>query len=210
MKTLHELATKLQSFIIKCQTDAHNSTNLNVSKYNNLKLKMDTKLNFPNLIVVIGISEAVYNFAEGTKTDGGLGPDEKYVRKWLCSSNIVAELKEIWIAMGDLIKAEDEDKAIAMEGEADEAKLDEPTRKRRKQTAHQELSTVEKFVEQIEEAIKTEIRESQGISEEDEMLSYEQEQAKMFDDVHKGAPESIESIKQDLKNYLKSIYKKPN
>lgn len=209
MKTLHELATKLQSFIIKCQTDAHNSTNMNVSKYNNLKLKMDTKLNFPNLIVGIGISEAVYNFVDGTKTDGGLGPDERYVRKWLGNSNIIAELKEIWIAMGDLIKAEDEDKAIAMEGEADEAKIDEP-RKKRKKNVPQELSTVEKFVEQIEEAIEAEILESQGISEEDELLSYEQEQAKLFENVHEGAPESIESIKQDLKNYLKSIYRRPD
>ena len=53
MKTLHELATKLQTFIIKAQEDAHNSTNMSVAKYNNLKLKIESKYHFPNLIVCI-------------------------------------------------------------------------------------------------------------------------------------------------------------
>lgn len=117
MKTLHELATKLQKYIIQSQEDAHNQTNLNVTKYNNLKLRMETRIHYPNVIVSIGISEATFNIADGTKTDGGLGPDEKYVRKWLGSSTVIADLKEIFIAMSDLIKAEDENKAIAMEGE---------------------------------------------------------------------------------------------
>lgn len=75
MKTLHELAVKLQESIIKQQDDAHNSTTLNVTKYNNLKLKMDSRYAYPHVIVTIGISEAVFNIADGTKTDGGLGPD---------------------------------------------------------------------------------------------------------------------------------------
>ena len=37
MKTLHEMAVKLQEYIIKSQEDAHNSTNMNVTKYKNLK-----------------------------------------------------------------------------------------------------------------------------------------------------------------------------
>ena len=94
MKTLHELATKLQKYIIQSQEDAHNQTNLNVTKYNNLKLRMETRIHYPNVIVCIGISEATFNIADGTKTDGGLGPDEKYVRKWLGSSTVIADLKE--------------------------------------------------------------------------------------------------------------------
>ncbi len=76
MKTLHELAIKLQDYIIKCQQDAHNSTNMNVTKYNNLKLRMETKLHYPNIIISIGLSECIYNFVDGTKIDGSLGPDK--------------------------------------------------------------------------------------------------------------------------------------
>ena len=112
MKTLHEMAVKLQEYIIKSQEDAHNSTNMNVTKYNNLKLKMDSKIHYPHVIVCIGISEVVFNIAEGTKTDGGLGPDEKYVRKWLGNSTVLSDLKELYVAMSDLIRAEDEDKAV--------------------------------------------------------------------------------------------------
>ena len=39
MKTLNEMAVKLQESIIKQQDDAHNSSTLNVNKYNNLKIR---------------------------------------------------------------------------------------------------------------------------------------------------------------------------
>lgn len=55
MKTLHEMAVKLQESIIAQQEDAHNSTTLNVTKYNNLKLKMSTKYTYPHVIITIGI-----------------------------------------------------------------------------------------------------------------------------------------------------------
>ncbi len=144
MKTLHELATKLQTFIIKAQEDAHNQANLSVAKYNNLKLKIESKYHFPNVVVCIGISEAVFNIKEGTKVDGGLGPDEKHVRKWLGNSTTISDLNEIWLSMSDLIKAEDEDKAVEMEGEADEAKTDAPTKKKRT-NSDPELATIEEF-----------------------------------------------------------------
>lgn len=206
MKTLNELATKLQTYIIKSQTDAHNSTNLIISKYNNLKLKMDTKLSFPNIIITIGISESIYNFMEGTKTDGGLGPDEKYVRKWLGNSNVISDLKEIWVAMNELIKAEDENKAVSMEGEADEAKVDEPRKKRKMDTA-QNLSTVEEFVVDLEEGIK-EIATDDDESEET-LVSFEQEELKKFTASKSLDFESIDEIKRDIRNYLKSIHKRP-
>ncbi|MBE7713600.1 MAG: hypothetical protein E7Z87_07640 [Cyanobacteria bacterium SIG26] len=204
MKTLNELATKLQTYIIKSQADSHNSTNMSISKYNNLKLKMDTKLNFPNVIITIGISESIYNFVDGTKTDGSLGPDERYVRKWLNSSNIISDLREIWVAMNELIKAEDEDKAVSMEGEADEAKFDDNRRKRRSSTAG--LTTVDEFVEDLEQGIK-EIA-TDGESGDESYISYDEEQARKFSSAYESHYESVDGIKEDIRNYLKSIYKK--
>lgn len=145
MRTLHELATKLQSFIIKSQDDAHNATNLSIAKYNNLKLKVDTKYHFPNVVVCIGISEAVFNIKEGTKVDGGLGPDEKYVRKWLGSSTVIADLNEIWLSMSELVSAEEEEKAVKMEGEADEAKADITNNKNKHKRGDSDVTTIEEF-----------------------------------------------------------------
>ena len=61
MANLNELATKLQEFIIRSQSDAHNGRNFSKSRYNNLKLKISSTLEYPNIIVSIGISEATYN-----------------------------------------------------------------------------------------------------------------------------------------------------
>ena len=83
--TLNEMANKLQSYIIDSQSDAHSSTafNLNLTKYNNIKLAMDETVRYPHIMIRIGISEATYSLRDGIRTDGGLGPDEKYVHKWL-------------------------------------------------------------------------------------------------------------------------------
>ena len=167
MKTLHELATKLQTFIIKAQEDAHNSTNMSVAKYNNLKLKIESKYHFPNVIVCIGISEAVFNIKEGTKVDGGLGPDEKHVRKWLGNSTIISDLYEIWLSMNELVKAEEEEKAVNMEGEADEAKSDAP-KKHKPKNEYSELDTKEEFFELDSDTNKESKEESQTDSESSE------------------------------------------
>ncbi len=167
MKTLHELATKLQTFIIKAQEDAHNSTNMSVAKYNNLKLKIESKYHFPNVIVCIGISEAVFNIKEGTKVDGGLGPDEKHVRKWLGNSTIISDLYEIWLSMNELVKAEEEEKAVNMEGEADEAKSDAP-KKHKPKNEYSELDTIEEFFELDSDTNKESKEESQTDSESSE------------------------------------------
>lgn len=167
MKTLHELATKLQTFIIKAQEDAHNSTNMSVAKYNNLKLKIESKYHFPNVIVCIGISEAVFNIKEGTKVDGGLGPDEKHVRKWLGNSTIISDLYEIWLSMNELVKAEEEEKAVNMGGEADEAKSDAP-KKHKPKNEYSELDTIEEFFELDSDTNKESKEESQTDSESSE------------------------------------------
>lgn len=198
MKTLHELATKLQTYIIKSQEDAHNQTNLNVTKYNNLKLRMETRLHFPNVIVCIGISEATFNIADGTKTDGGLGPDEKYVRKWLGSSNIISDLKEIWLAMSDLIKAEDENKAIAMEGEADEAKRDAPRKKHLR-------SLID-----MAAPIDSEPEENEDENEGEELMSLEEstQHKDTPEETNENEPETVEEVKKGLKDYLKSMFRR--
>ena len=201
MKTLHELAIKLQDYIIKSQQDAHNSTNMNITKYNNLKLRMETKRHYPNVIICIGISEVVYNFADGTKIEGSLGPDEKYVRKWLGSSTVIADLKEIYLAMSDLIKAEDENKAIAMEGEADEAKKDTPRRKQQK------FRNLLDMAMPADEVMNAPEEEPEG----EELLSIEEELHRDHSDKpeeDENAPETVENVKRGLKDMLKSMFRR--
>ena len=96
--TLNEMANKLQTFIIDMQSDAHTLTsiNFNMSKYNNLKLLMDEGIRYPHITIRIGISQATYSLRDIVRMDGGLGPDEKYIRKWLENSVIEYELSEIY------------------------------------------------------------------------------------------------------------------
>lgn len=196
MKTLHELATKLQQYIIKSQQDAHNSTNMNITKYNNLKLRMETKLHYPNVIISIGISEATFNIREGTKTDGSLGPDERYVKKWLGGNSVISDLREIYIAMSDLIKAEDENKAIALEGEADEAKKDTP----RKQKFRELLNAAMP----IDEETESENEDNEELLSVEESLHHES----AVDETVEDEPETVEQVKKGLKDMLKSMFRR--
>jgi|InofroStandDraft_1065614.scaffolds.fasta_scaffold00014_152 hypothetical protein len=196
MKTLHELVTKLQQYIIKSQQDAHNSTNMNITKYNNLKLRMETKLHYPNVIISIGISEATFNIKEGTKTDGSLGPDERYVKKWLGGNSVISDLREIYIAMSDLIKAEDENKAIALEGEADEAKKDTP----RKQKFRELLNAAMPIAEETE----SENEDNEELLSVEESLHHES----AVDETVEDEPETVEQVKKGLKDMLKSMFRR--
>ena len=201
MKTLHEMASKLQQYIIRSQQDAHNQTNMSISKYNNLKLKMDTKIHYPHVIICIGISEATFNIADGTKTDGGLEPDEKYVRKWLGGSNIISDLKEINLAMFDLIKAEDENKSISMEGESEEAKADAPRKKpQRPKTIDDILPKEVPFLG--EEAEPEHGEELMSI---DETLEHK---ITPIEDEDESAPQTIETVKRGLQDYIKSMFRR--
>lgn len=98
VSTLNEMANKLQSFIIDMQSDAHSlaSINFNLAKYNNIKLAMDESIRFPHIMIRIGISQATYTLKDAIRTDGGLGPDEKYIRKWLENNVVEYELTEIY------------------------------------------------------------------------------------------------------------------
>lgn len=133
MATLNELANKLQAFIIEQQVDPHNLRQLSVHRYNNLKLKI-AQLSYPNIIVCIGISEATYNLEDCSKVDGGLGQDERYVRKWLGRNSILKELKELYYQLTDLVSLEEEVlmEEEELEGTADEAKEVDVKLKKRK------------------------------------------------------------------------------
>ncbi len=194
MKTLHEMAVKLQESIIAQQEDAHNSTTLNVTKYNNLKLKMSTKYTYPHVIITIGISEAIFNIADGTKTDGGLGPDEKYVKKWLGTSTVIADLKEIYISVGELVRAGEENKAVSQEGEADEVKRQAPKKKKA-------------FKDLIEMAMPLDGAIDTVNDENDEIISEVEDNRPKPKDTDDPEVETVEEIKKDLKSYLKAMFK---
>lgn len=125
MATLNELANKLQAFIIEQQVDPHNVRQLNIHKYNNLKLKI-AQLSYANVVICIGISEATYNLEDGTKVDGGLGQDERYVLKWLRKGTVIQNLKQLYLEFTDLVSLEEEVmmEKQDLEGAAEEAKVD--------------------------------------------------------------------------------------
>lgn len=194
MKTLHEMAVKLQESIIAQQEDAHNSTTLNVTKYNNLKLKMSTKYTYPHVIITIGISEAIFNIADGTKTDGGLGPDEKYVKKWLGTSTVIADLKEIYISVGDLVRAGEENKAVSQEGEADEVKRQAPKKKKAFKNLIEMAMPIDGAIDTVND-------------ENDEIISEVEDNRPKPKDTDDPEVETVEDIKKDLKSYLKAMFK---
>ncbi len=95
-KTLNELAASLKEFIASTQ-DAHTSGDIKKYRYNNLKIDISdprtTKT--PQIIVTIGMSEATFNLATGEKISGGLGPDERYVLRWLDRGSNREELNAV-------------------------------------------------------------------------------------------------------------------
>lgn len=120
--TLHEMAIKLQEYIVEQQEDAHNVSSLNINRYNNMKLIMDGKIGYPHVIVRIGISEVTYNLRDLIKMDGGLGSDEKYVRQWIGKSTIKYDLNEIYTSFEKSSRIDSKDGAFKgkKEGEADD------------------------------------------------------------------------------------------
>ncbi len=158
MANLNELAGKLQTFIIRAQMDSHNSRSLSKSRYNNLKLKISSQLQYPNVIITIGISEATYNIEDGTKTEGSLGPDEKYVYKWISNKNIQPALKELYLSMTELVDLEEEQQELKeeleeelMEGAAGESRIDDRPSRRSKRNNFRNLMMPSQFLLREEE-----------------------------------------------------------
>lgn len=96
-KTLKELSDELKAYLIEIQSDAHNKGNFRPERYNNLKLSMNIASNrSPHVIVTLAMSSAEYDLKTGEKTNGGLGPDERLVLRWLGKQNSLPNLMECW------------------------------------------------------------------------------------------------------------------
>lgn len=95
-KTLSELSRSLKEFIEDSQ-DAHTGRGIKKYRYNNLKIDIvDPRASkTPQITISIGISEASFNLVTGEKTNGSLGPDERYVLRWLDRGSNKEELREI-------------------------------------------------------------------------------------------------------------------
>ncbi len=94
---LHNLEESLKDFLVETQNDSYNSRNANFYKYNNLKVFMEPKRDkTPHFIVRIGISEAMYNIETGDKISGGLGSDERLIRRWIEKTFVKSDLTSAW------------------------------------------------------------------------------------------------------------------
>ena len=97
MATFKDMEDSLKSFIIQEQSDAHNVKSVNNAKYNNIKVWMDTsKYIQPHFFIRISISEAVFNLADCSKINGGLGYEERFVIKWFGRMGVKEKLKDLW------------------------------------------------------------------------------------------------------------------
>lgn len=97
MTTFKDLEDSLKKFMLDEQSDAHNIKSVNIVKYNNMKIWMDAaKYQQPHFIVRITISEAVFNLADCSKINGGLGFEDRLVIKWHGRMGIKGKLQELW------------------------------------------------------------------------------------------------------------------
>ncbi len=102
--------------------------------------------------------------------------------------------------MSDLIKAEDENKAIAMEGEADEAKKDTPRRKKKFRTILESAMPTDGMMPIAEEE-----PEGEELLSIDEEINRDHSEKPTKDDI---APETVEEVKKGLKEMLKSMFRR--
>lgn len=97
MATIKDVEDSLKTFIIQEQSDAHNRGSVNNAKYNNIKISMDpTKNPLPHVTIRISISEATFSLNGFTKSNGGLGYEERFVLKWFGRYGIKEKLLELW------------------------------------------------------------------------------------------------------------------
>lgn len=210
MATLNELANKLQVYIIEQQVDPHNVRQLNVHKYNNLKLKI-AQLSYANVVVCIGISEATYNLEDGTKVDGGLGQDERYVLKWIRRPGIIDNLKQLYFELTELVSLEEEVmmEKQDLEGAADEAKVDIRMPKRKKVSLPKDSPLQEfEYDPQQDEKVKEEYEHSYNNPSISKLQRYEEASDL---EVYKG-PGILKTLQEvvatfDLNEFLAGKYK---
>ena len=95
---LHILEESLKEELsAEAQNDMHKPKEANIGKYNNLRILMEPGQNkTPHFIVRIGISEAMYNIENGERMSGGLGADERYIRRWFDKTFSKSGLATAW------------------------------------------------------------------------------------------------------------------
>lgn len=94
----HALEESLKNFFAEEYMDSRNTRSMNLYKYHNLKIYMDPKKSdIPHIVIRIGISEALYDIEKAEKISGGLGSDERIVRKWLTRNMGRLNLGTIWV-----------------------------------------------------------------------------------------------------------------
>lgn len=97
MTTIKDLEDNLKNFLIQEQSDAHNKSNINQAKYNNIKIVMNPKKTpIPHVTIRITISEATWLLGNFTKVNGGLGAEERLVIKWFGRYGVKEKLTELW------------------------------------------------------------------------------------------------------------------
>lgn len=97
MASFKDMEDSLKKFMLQEQSDAHNVKTMNTAKYNNIKIWMDPSKNqTPHIIIRISISEATYSLNDFSRSNGGLGYEERYVIKWFGRYGIKEKLNELW------------------------------------------------------------------------------------------------------------------
>lgn len=96
----HNLEESLKSYLTEGAVDSYNKLSSGASyRYNNLKFYMEpSKSKAPHFIVRIGMSEAMFDIESINKISGGLGPDERNVRRWAERHASRDELSALWTA----------------------------------------------------------------------------------------------------------------
>ena len=227
MTNLNDYATKLQTFLIREAQD--DGRRVSKARYNNLKMKISSRLQYPNVIITIGISEATYNIEDGTKTEGSLGPDERYVYKWLSRKEIQPALKELYLQMTELVDLEEEQQELKeeledemmgdMEGFAGESKIDDRPSRHSKKNNFRNLMMPSQYLEREEEETK---RRKEGlIRREDAVITPLETVSAAYEEFNEETDleiyneqklESLENLSKqhDLMNFMKGMFARPN
>ena len=104
MASFRELESNLKTFLIDMQSDAHNIKTMAASRYNNITISIKNKKNKdPHFTIKMGMSEATFDLNSCEKLNGGLGFEERFVRRWYDRVGIKQRLQECWDA--EMLKA---------------------------------------------------------------------------------------------------------
>jgi len=96
-KSFNEMAESLKDIIKDMLKNSTNVSSVHAYRYNNLKVSMDpTTDREPHVIITVGVSEVKYSLSSLQRVSGSLGPDERYIMKWLGRLGVIEALKDLW------------------------------------------------------------------------------------------------------------------